>query len=348
MNESYSDLVQEVAAYQQQLEQLRQELQEANAALRDTEPPLPSSLSPRSHSDSAYQKLELELAELRDHHQDVLKDFADLEQRCAQLQRELESKPQTLDIGNVTEVFSDSVHSPPFPNSLMSTAGKLNHASSLPHLPTSTPGNHLGFNLNISLLDANSNPTPATLTSDKGTLVLSDVKQMITQLEQERDLLKKDKDILEKKLAESLLQSPVEDSFVEKIHRENKRLKQEIASLKLAQDGQMQSFTGERDFQMIKQSKASLVNEVASLRQALRQSSTTSSFNISLQQEVTRLTEENLVSYPLLFQVPIPTFHFNIPIPVLFQCSYPIPLILFQCSYSHSTDPIPVFLFPFQ
>ena len=310
VNESYSDLVQEVAAYQQQLEQLRQELQEANAALRDTEPPLPSSLSPRSHSDSVYQKLELELAELRDHHQDVLKDFADLEQRCAQLQRELESKPQTLDIGNVTEVFSDSVLSPPFPNSLMSTAGKLNHASSLPHLPTSTPGNHLGFNLNISLLDANSNPTPATLTSDKGTLVLSDVKQMITQLEQERDLLKKDKDILEKKLAESLLQSPVEDSFVEKIRRENERLKQEIANLKLAQDGQMQSFTGERDFQMIKQSKASLVNEVASLRQALRQSSTTSSFNISLQQEVTRLTEENLVSYPLLFQVPIPTFSF--------------------------------------
>ena len=310
MNESYSDLVQEVAAYQQQLEQLRQELQEANAALRDTEPPLPSSLLPRSHSDSVYQKLELELAELRDHHQDVLKDFADLEQRCAQLQRELESKPQTLDIGNVTEVFSDSVLSPPFPNSLMSTAGKLNHASSLPHLPTSTPGNHLGFNLNISLLDANSNPTPATLTSDKGTLVLSDVKQMITQLEQERDLLKKDKDILEKKLAESLLQSPVEDSFVEKIRRENERLKQEIANLKLAQDGQMQSFTGERDFQMIKQSKASLVNEVASLRQALRQSSTTSSFNISLQQEVTRLTEENLVSYPLLFQVPIPTFSF--------------------------------------
>ena len=305
VNESYCDLVQEVAAYQQQLGQLRQELQEANAALRDTEPPLPSSLSPRSHSDSAYQKLELELAELRDHHQDVLKDFADLEQRCAQLQRELESKPQTLDIGNVTEVFSDSVLSPPFPKSLTSTAGKLNHASSL---PTSTPGNHLGFNLNISLLDANSNPTPATLTSDKGTLVLSDVKQMITQLEQERDLLRKDKDNLEKKLAESLLQSPVEDSFVEKIRSENERLKQEMAKLKLTQDGQMQSFTGDREFQMVRQSKASLVNEVASLRQALRQSSTTSSFNISLQQEVTRLTEENLVSYPLLFQVPIPTF----------------------------------------
>ena len=303
VNESYCDLVQEVAAYQQQLGQLRQELQEANAALRDTEPPLPSSLSPRSHSDSAYQKLELELAELRDHHQDVLKDFADLEQRCAQLQRELESKPQTLDIGNVTEVFSDSVLSPPFPKSLTSTAGKLNHASSL---PTSTPGNHLGFNLNISLLDANSNPTPATLTSDKGTLVLSDVKQMITQLEQERDLLRKDKDNLEKKLAESLLQSPVEDSFVEKIRSENERLKQEMAKLKLTQDGQMQSFTGDREFQMVRQSKASLVNEVASLRQALRQSSTTSSFNISLQQEVTRLTEENLVSY--LFQVPIPTF----------------------------------------
>ena len=300
---SYSDVVQEVAAYQQQLEQLRQELQEANTALRDTEPPLPSFLSSQSYSDFAYQKLELELAELRDHHQDVLKDFADLEQRCAQLQRELESKPpQTLDIGNVTEVFSDSVLSPPFPKSLMSTAGKLNHASSLPHLPTSTPGNHLGFNLNISLLDANSNPTPATLTSsDKGTLVLSDVKQMITQLEQERDLLKKDKDILEKKLAESLLQSPVEDSFVEKIRSENECLKQEIANLKLAQDGHIRSFTRDREFQMIKQSKASLVNEVASLRQALRQSSTTSSFNISLQQEVTRLTEENLVSYPLLF-----------------------------------------------
>ena len=303
----YFDLVQKVAAYQQQLEQLRQELQEANAALKDTEHPLPSSLSPRSHSDSAYQKLELELAELRDHHQDVLKDFADLEQRCVQLQRELDSKPQTLDLGNVTEEFSDSVLSPPFPKSLTSTAGKLNHASSLPHLPTSTPGNHLGFNLNISLLDANSNPTPATLTSDKGTLVLSDVKQLIAQLEQEKDLLRKDKENLERKLTDSLLQGPVEESFVEKICSENESLKQEIANLKLAQDGQMQSFAGDREFQMLRQSKASLVNEVASLRQALRQSTTTTSFNISLQQEVTRLTEENLVSYPLLFQVSIPT-----------------------------------------
>ena len=94
---------------------------------------------------------------------------------------------------------------------------------------------------------------------------------------------------------------------MEKICSENESLKQEIANLKLAQDGQMQSFAGDREFQMLRQSKASLVNEVASLRQALRQSTTTTSFNISLQQEVTRLTEENLVSYPLLFQVSIPT-----------------------------------------
>lgn len=293
--------LQEVADYQQQLEQLRQELQEAKDVLCDSDFPLPpfqTHSPPLSHSDSMYQQLEVELAELRDHHQDVLQDFADLEQRCARLQRELESKPNTSNIGDTTKVFSDSILSPPFTKSLVSMETKLSHASSLPHLPTSTPGNHLGLTLDFSLLDSNSNLTPATLTScsEKGVVLLSEVKQMIAQLEQERDLLRKDKETLETKLSESVFQSPREKPLLKKIQSENVMLKQEIANLKLAQgegEGQSQSLTKIRE---LKQEKLSLANEVASLRQALRQSNTTTSFNISLQQEVTRLTEENLVS----------------------------------------------------
>lgn len=303
--------VQEVADYEQQLEQLRQELQEAKDVLRDSDFPLPpfrSHSPPLSHSDSMYQQLEVELAELRDHHQDVLQDFADLEQRCARLQRELESKPNTSDIGDMTKVFSDSILSPPFTKSLVSMETKLSHASSLPHLPTSTPGNNLGLTLDFSLLDSNSNLTPATLTSEKGVVLLSEVKQMIAQLEQERDLLRKDKETLETKLSESVFQSPREKPLLEKIQSENVMLKQEIANLKLAQgegEGQNQSLTKIRE---LKQEKLSLANEVASLRQALRQSNTTTSFNISLQQEVTRLTEENLVSARPHSHILVPIF----------------------------------------
>ena len=284
-----------MADYQHQLEQLREDLQEAKDVLRDAEFPLPPSLSHSplpSHSDSVYQQLEVELAELRDHHQDVLKDFAELEQRCARLQRELESNSDTSDVGNTTKVFSDSILSPPFSKSLISMdSSKLSHASSLPHLPTSTPGYHLGSTLYYSLLD--SNVTPATLTGEKGVVFLTEVKQMVSQLEEERDLLRKDKEALEMKLSESVLQSPGEKPLFEKIQTENVTLKKEIANLKLAQ-GEERSQT--QSVRELKQGKVSLASEVASLRQALRQSNTTSSFNISLQQEVTRLTEENLVS----------------------------------------------------
>lgn len=316
--------VQEVADYQQQLEQLRQELQEAKDVLRDSDFPLPpfrTHSPPLSHSDSMYQQLEVELAELRDHHQDVLQDFADLEQRCARLQRELESKPNT-DIGDATKVFSDSILSPPFTKSLISMENKLSHASSLPHLPTSTPGNHLGLTLDFSLLDSNSNLTPATLTSEKGVVLLSEVKQMIAQLEQERDLLRKDKETLETKLSESVFQSPREKPLLEKIQSENVMLKQEIANLKLAQgegEGQNQSLTKIRE---LKQEKLSLASEVASLRQALRQSNTTTSFNISLQQEVTRLTEENLVSAHPHSHFLVPIFPFPLLLHVLCLCGY--------------------------
>ena len=131
---------------------------------------------------------------------------------------------------------------------------------------------------------------------------------MIAQLDQERDLLRKDKQTLETKLSESVFQSPREKPLLEKIQSENVMLKQEIANLKLAQgegEGQNQSLTKIRE---LKQEKLSLANEVASLRQALRQSNTTTSFNISLQQEVTRLTEENLVSARPHSHILVPIF----------------------------------------
>ena len=120
--------------------------------------------------------------------------------------------------------------------------------------------------------------------------MLSEMKEKISKLEQERENLMKDKEGLEKKLMESSLGSSGSGQDFEQILAENEQLRVTIASIKKMPPGDV-----EKEVASLLRTKGSLLNEVASLKQALHQSKTTSTLNLSLQQEVARLTDENLV-----------------------------------------------------
>jgi len=140
---------------------------------------------------------------------------------------------------------------------------------------------------------------------------------MIAQLEQERDLLRKDKETLETKLSESVFQSPREKPLLEKIQSENVTLKQEIANLKLAQgegEGQNQSLTKIRE---LKQEKLSLANEVASLRQALQ----AKQYHNFVQHQPAAGGHPAHRGEPGQCTSPFPYPRSNIPIPIIAPCS---------------------------
>ena len=221
---------QEAAEHRCQVEQLQQQLAEARAAaqsprLRDPESPINTRPDSGSETGAEWQEVGLELTHLREHHQKSLSEFRALEQHCAQLQKELQSlkhrSPDATSLTLISELFSSSILSPPYsrPQSQtqMSGSGILHHSSSLPHLHlfSSTPGTNLGTGLDgmgtglegtgsgPSYLSPDSSETPTTLTSEKETLVFSEMKQKILELEQERDSVRRVKEALEEKMENS-------------------------------------------------------------------------------------------------------------------------------------------------
>ena len=229
-----------MANHCREVEGLQKQLQEATAAAQSSQnkdPESPLNTFPESNSKTGidWKEVELELAHLRKHHQKTLHEFHSLEQYCAQLQKELQSlkhgSPDITNLTQITELFSNSILSPPYSRSQsqsqVSVNGKLHHSSSLPHLylSSSTPGTHLGMGtgrigLGPDYLSPDSSETPTTFTSEKETpttltseketpttltsekeaLVFSEMKQKVFELERERDSIRREKDALEKKM----------------------------------------------------------------------------------------------------------------------------------------------------
>ena len=212
--------MQEAAQHRREVEHLQKQLEEARVAAQspqhqDPESPLNTHLESNSETGMDWREVELELTHLRKHHQKTLHEFRSLEQHCTQLQKELQSlkhsSPDTTNLTLISELFSSSILSPPYSRSQSrsqtSMSGKLHHSSSLPHLHlfSSTPGTNLGMRIEGmgSYLSPDSSETPTTLTSEKETLVFSEMKQKILELEHERDSMRRVKEALEEKMDSS-------------------------------------------------------------------------------------------------------------------------------------------------
>ena len=99
-------------------------------------------------------------------------------------------------------------------------------------------------------------------------------------------------------------------STLRKLARENSVLREELASARERAD------SSRREVEEREGRVESLSHKVAVLKQALQQASTASSLNASLQHEVARLTEDNLVGVSTLLT------HSFLPPPCLYTCMY--------------------------
>lgn len=290
----------------------------ATSAALDSEEPVPSSVAEAKER----ADLQRELVQVRERYQSTLQLYSALERQCVQLQRELEAKwSHTFELSslNLTHVNNSIVATPP----TRGAAPTDQHLAPLtdPHLTklrlaTSTPSALQSFD-NDSLEGMSS--------GHKQGSVVPAMKEHILQLDGE-------KASLEKKLSEVTLfnsrHGTSRDGPSERAGRE------EVEAYK-------------RQLQGVERSKSLLVDEVVRLKQALQQSSSATVLNSTLQLEVTRLTEENLVRSHS--HVPIPVW---IPFPYFHSHSHSCPDPPFPYLHSHSCpDPIPVsipmFLFPF-
>ena len=126
-------------------------------------------------------------------------------------------------------------------------------------------------------------------TGDDATEDIELLKGLVTQLERERqNLLLGNREICQE-LNKIDATKTATVSTLHKIAKENSLLRKELATVREKEDStHKERERGRSEVQC-------LVKKVAVLKQALQQASGASGLNASLQQEVTRLTEENLV-----------------------------------------------------
>ena len=141
------------------------------------------------------------------------------------------------------------------------------------------------------------------------------LKEVLEQLERERrDLILGNREIsYELNKLDTTNTETV--STLRKLARENSSLRRDLAAMREREDSsrrEMERSAGREEY---------LTHKVAMLKQALQQASTASSLNTSLQQEVARLTEDNLVSpsLPPLSPLPPPTTVIS-PCSTVFSC----------------------------
>ncbi len=277
------------------------EMPEAMPTTLDPEEPVPSSSSlPRSGTKET-EDLQQELAEVRGRHQNTLKLYSALEQQCAQLQKELESKwGHSFEVSvsslNLTHITNSILASPPLRGAHLTDPrlAKLRLATSTPAAPLSFEGDSLE-----GVTPEKEGVTP--LSSEKVAVFFSAMKDRILKLEHE-------KASLERKLSETTILSSGTDDSLEGILSEGKPSKE--GSRRGEEEEEVGNVGYRMRFKSLQRVKSSLVGEVGRLKHALQQSSAASTLNVTLQQEVTRLTEENLVSrsHSSVMEFSFPTF----------------------------------------
>ena len=120
------------------------------------------------------------------------------------------------------------------------------------------------------------------------------LKELVDQLERERRNLLLGNREMSWELNKIDASNTTIVSTLRKLARENSLLRMELATARERED------SSRREAERSEGKMECLSSKVVLLRQALQQASTASSLNASLQQEVTRLTEDNLVSCPQL------------------------------------------------
>lgn len=116
------------------------------------------------------------------------------------------------------------------------------------------------------------------------------LKEVLEQLERERrDLILGNREISHE-LNKLDTTNTKTVSTLRKLARENSSLRRDLAAMRERED------SSRREMERSVGREECLTHKVAMLKQALQQASTASSLNASLQQEVARLTEDNLVS----------------------------------------------------
>ena len=269
------------------------------------------------HSMSEWQQMEQELDDLRHAHQQTLAQNASLKDQLSVMQ-EFEpecpappapgSTPADCESQRIEKTtFSDSILSPPSSDSHTSMSGEV-PSTSLPLLPakfiqglsSSTPDMLCGMGMRH---DAKSSAVPeqSSMALGQGSMVsgqsemeleVSVLKQLVEQLEREKENLLLGNREMSQQLTRIDASKMESASALHQILSENSLLQRELQEMREKDD------TGRHareEVQSLLRAKASLSSEVASLRQALQQSSSAAALNGSLQQEVARLTEENLV-----------------------------------------------------
>ena len=270
------------------------------------------------HSMSEWQQMERELDDLRHAHQQTLAQNASLKDQLSVMQKEFEpecpappapgSTPADCESQRIEKTtFSDSILSPPSSDSHTSMSGEV-PSTSLPLLPakfiqglsSSTPDMLCGMGMRH---DAKSSAVPeqSSMALGQGSMVsgqsemeleVSVLKQLVEQLEREKENLLLGNREMSQQLTRIDASKMESASALHQILSENSLLQRELQEMREKDE------TGRHareEVQSLLRAKASLSSEVANLRQALQQSSSAAALNGSLQQEVARLTEENLV-----------------------------------------------------
>ena len=133
------------------------------------------------------------------------------------------------------------------------------------------------------------------------------LKEVLEQLERERrDLMLGNREI-SRELNKLDATNTKTVSTLRKLARDNSMLRHDLAAVRERED------SSRRKVERSEGRVECLTNKVAVLKQALQQASVASSLNASLQQEVTRLTEDNLVS-SLLPSLLILAYHTSLPL----------------------------------
>lgn len=274
------------------------------------------SLEANHHSMSEWQQMERELDDLRHAHQQTLAWNASLKDQLSALQKEFEpecpappgpgSTPPDSESQRIEKTtFSDSILSPPSSDSHTSMSGEI-PSTSLPLLPakfiqgpsSSTPDMLSGMGMGQ---DAKSSAMPeqSSLALGQGSMVsghseveVSVLKQLVEQLEREKENLLLGNREMSQQLNRIDASKMENASTLHQILNENSLLQRELQEMKEKEENRHGS---QEEVQSLLRAKSSLASEVASLKQALQQSSSAAALNGSLQQEVARLTEENLV-----------------------------------------------------
>ena len=123
------------------------------------------------------------------------------------------------------------------------------------------------------------------------------LKELVDQLERERQNLFLGNREMCQELNKVDATKMMTVSTLKKIAKENMLLRKELATVREMEGSYLQEMEQSRS------EIEGLLTEVADMKLALQQAYTASSLNTSLQQEVTRLTEENLVSVSCVMRI---------------------------------------------